>query len=167
MLKPWCVDAAVDGEVLNCYREVGNTHDPSAVAVRKDAVTVGHVPRAISSIYGPRDLFSLDASQDASCSRSCCTWRMRVFVIPIEEDLLNGPCGSGRVSNFSFFCVSQRRLKYFNNPAILYRFRNSNFLGIYEIFSCIFDEMEIIGEWLSICQIRQFFPLQYFPVYGN
>ena len=40
----------MDGEVLNCYREVGNTHDPSAVAVRKDAVTVGHVPHAISSI---------------------------------------------------------------------------------------------------------------------
>ena len=29
---------------------MGNTHNPSAVAVRKDAVTVGHVPRAISSI---------------------------------------------------------------------------------------------------------------------
>ena len=38
----------MDGEVLNCYREVENTHDPSAVAeavaVRKDAVTVGHIP---------------------------------------------------------------------------------------------------------------------------
>ena len=46
-------DAAVNGEVLNCYREVGNTHDPSVVAVRKDAVTVGHVTHAtISSIYG-------------------------------------------------------------------------------------------------------------------
>ena len=43
-------DAAVDGEVLNCYRELGNIHDPSAVAVRKDAVTVGHIPRAISSV---------------------------------------------------------------------------------------------------------------------
>ena len=43
-------DAAVDGEVLNCYREVGNTHDPSAVAVRKGALTVGHIPRVISSI---------------------------------------------------------------------------------------------------------------------
>ena len=43
-------DAAVDGEVLNSYREVGNTHDPSAVVVRKDAVTVGHIPRAISSV---------------------------------------------------------------------------------------------------------------------
>ena len=40
----------MDGEALNCYREVGNTHDPCAVAVRKDAVTVGHVPRAISSV---------------------------------------------------------------------------------------------------------------------
>ena len=43
-------DAAVDGEVLNCCREVGNTHDPSAVAVRKDTVTIGHIPRAISSV---------------------------------------------------------------------------------------------------------------------
>ena len=23
------MDVAVDGEVLNCYREVGNTHDPN------------------------------------------------------------------------------------------------------------------------------------------
>ena len=43
-------DATVDGEVLNCCREVGNTHDPSAVAIRKDAVTVDHIPRVISSI---------------------------------------------------------------------------------------------------------------------
>ena len=40
----------MDGEVLNCYREVGNTHNPSAVAVRKDAVTVGYIPRALSSV---------------------------------------------------------------------------------------------------------------------
>ena len=40
--------AAVDGEVLNCYREVGNTHDLSAVAVRKGALTVGHIPHVIS-----------------------------------------------------------------------------------------------------------------------
>ena len=40
----------MDGEILNCYREVGNTHNPSAVAVRKDAVMVGHIPRAISSV---------------------------------------------------------------------------------------------------------------------
>ena len=36
-------DAAVDGEVLNCYRKVGNTYDLSAVAIRKDAVTVGAI----------------------------------------------------------------------------------------------------------------------------
>ena len=50
----------MDGEALNCYREVGNTHDPCAVAVRKDAVTVGHVPRAISSVqysYVEEELF--------------------------------------------------------------------------------------------------------------
>ena len=40
----------MDGEVLNCYREVGNTPNPSAVAVRKDAVTVGYIPCAISSV---------------------------------------------------------------------------------------------------------------------
>ena len=26
-------DAAVDGEFLNCYREVGSTHNPSAIKV--------------------------------------------------------------------------------------------------------------------------------------
>lgn len=54
-------DAAVDGEVLNCYREVGNTYYLSAIAVRKDAGTVGHIPRAISSIclifYAEEELF--------------------------------------------------------------------------------------------------------------
>ena len=35
---------------LNCYREVVNTHDSSAVAVRKGALTVGHIPCVISSI---------------------------------------------------------------------------------------------------------------------
>ena len=43
-------DAAVDGEVRNCYRKVGNTHDTSAVALRKDAVTIGHIPCAVSSV---------------------------------------------------------------------------------------------------------------------
>ena len=37
-------DAANDGEDLECCREVGNIHDPSAVAIRKDSVIVGHVP---------------------------------------------------------------------------------------------------------------------------
>ena len=43
-------DAANDGEELKCCREVGNIHDPSAVAIRKDSVIVGHVPRAISAV---------------------------------------------------------------------------------------------------------------------
>ena len=37
-------NAAVDGEVLNCYRVVGNAHNPSAVVVKKYTVTVGHFP---------------------------------------------------------------------------------------------------------------------------
>ena len=40
----------MDGELLNCCREVGNTHDPSAVVVTKDAVTIGHIPHTISSM---------------------------------------------------------------------------------------------------------------------
>ena len=36
-------DAAQDGEVLNCYIEVGNTHNPSTVDARKGAMSVGHI----------------------------------------------------------------------------------------------------------------------------
>ena len=43
-------DAANDGEILRCEREVGNSDDPSAVAIKKGATTVGHVPRKISTI---------------------------------------------------------------------------------------------------------------------
>ena len=43
-------DAAIDGKNLECFREVGNIHDPSAVAIRKDASIVGHVPRALSAV---------------------------------------------------------------------------------------------------------------------
>lgn len=42
-------DAEVDEELL-CEREVGNRSDTFAVAVKKGAVTVGHVPQNISSI---------------------------------------------------------------------------------------------------------------------
>ena len=37
-------------EELTCEREVGNRNDTFAVAMRKDSVTVGHVPRVISPI---------------------------------------------------------------------------------------------------------------------
>ena len=38
------------GETLPCAREVGNSQDGYAVAVRKGGVTVGHVPRKISRL---------------------------------------------------------------------------------------------------------------------
>ena len=47
---------AVNGEVLECSWEIGNRSDPYAVAVTKSSgetggtVTVGHIPRKISSI---------------------------------------------------------------------------------------------------------------------
>ena len=43
-------DAAIDGENLECFREVGNIHDPSAVAIRKDGSIVGHIRRALSAV---------------------------------------------------------------------------------------------------------------------
>ena len=38
------------GEDLSCQRESGNSADPFAVAVVKNDMTVGHVPRRISSV---------------------------------------------------------------------------------------------------------------------
>ena len=38
------------GETVDCEREDRNPEDPYAVALRKDSVTVGHVPRTISCI---------------------------------------------------------------------------------------------------------------------
>ena len=44
----------VHGEELNCTRDIGNSHDPMAVAILKEidgaTVTVGHVPRRISAL---------------------------------------------------------------------------------------------------------------------
>ena len=42
-------EAAV-GEELSCERELGNHQDPFAVAVVRSTVTVGHVPKKISSV---------------------------------------------------------------------------------------------------------------------
>jgi len=44
------LDAAIDSKNLEYFREVGNIHDPLAVAIRKDDSVVGHVPRAISAV---------------------------------------------------------------------------------------------------------------------
>ena len=40
---------AVDGEILECFREVTNRRDPFAVAVKKQGVIVGHLPKKIST----------------------------------------------------------------------------------------------------------------------
>ena len=37
-------------EVLLCEREIGNSHDTFAVAVRNSSEIVGHLPRFLSSI---------------------------------------------------------------------------------------------------------------------
>jgi len=42
--------AASAGAVLQCEREARNSNDPYAVAVHKDGLTVGHIPRTISCI---------------------------------------------------------------------------------------------------------------------
>ncbi len=39
---------AAEGEVLPCSRELHNLRDPFAVAIQKDSMIVGHVPRLIS-----------------------------------------------------------------------------------------------------------------------
>ena len=44
-------NAACDGELLNCKRQIGNSHDPSAVAVKKGTTVIGYVSRIISTIY--------------------------------------------------------------------------------------------------------------------
>ena len=41
---------ASEGEVLPCTREVNNLHYPFSVAVKKDSIIVGHVPRKVSAI---------------------------------------------------------------------------------------------------------------------
>ena len=43
----WC---AVVGDQLSCAREPGNCRDTFAVAIIKEGVTVGHVPRNISPV---------------------------------------------------------------------------------------------------------------------
>ena len=40
---------AVDGEILECFREVTNRHDPFTVAVKKQGFIVSHFPKKIST----------------------------------------------------------------------------------------------------------------------
>lgn len=39
------------GEILPCVKERHNVHDPFAVAVKKGANVVGHIPRSMSTVY--------------------------------------------------------------------------------------------------------------------
>ena len=41
---------ATDGEFLQCARETNNIHDPFAVAVLKDNIIVGHIPKKVSAV---------------------------------------------------------------------------------------------------------------------
>ena len=86
---------------------------------------------------------------------------MRVFVIPIEEECLMGHL------DLEEYCLSSVRA--WNILAILPYLIDFKILNIYEILSCI-SKTEIIGqkidEWFTIRQIRQFFPLQYFPTHS-
>ena len=41
---------AVVGDELQCIRETSNRHDPFAVAVVKNMIVVGHVPRKLSAM---------------------------------------------------------------------------------------------------------------------
>ena len=47
-------EATIDGVELLCKREIGNAHNPFAIAIKKITpmrnVTVGHTPRVISSV---------------------------------------------------------------------------------------------------------------------
>ena len=38
------------GEQLDCQHEKGNTHDKHAMAIKKEAIIVGHVPKSTSQI---------------------------------------------------------------------------------------------------------------------
>ena len=39
------------GEVMPYKSEVGNSEDPLAVALKRDGVIVGHMPRSISFVF--------------------------------------------------------------------------------------------------------------------
>ena len=44
-------DAACDGELLNCERQIEHPHNFSPVAVKKGTTVVCHISRIISTIY--------------------------------------------------------------------------------------------------------------------
>ena len=46
-----CICEAVVGEELVCAREPHNSHDCYAVAVKREDVLIGHLPRKLSRLY--------------------------------------------------------------------------------------------------------------------
>ena len=48
-------DNPVNGEELNCVQEIGNAHDPTAVAVKNETdgetKTISHILRRISALF--------------------------------------------------------------------------------------------------------------------
>jgi len=101
-------DAAIDGKNLECFREVGNIHDPLAVAIRKDDSVVGHVPRAISAV----------------CSSYIC-----------RGGLIFCSVSGSRIRKYfpsSIPSLRRFRLKYFSSPAIVIIPGNSVFRCIYK-----------------------------------
>lgn len=70
-------NAAMDGTELPCEREIGNAHDPFAVAIKKATptgnVTVGHPPRVISLVYSVFILLRWNYSL-------CSEWNKTTFI---------------------------------------------------------------------------------------
>ena len=61
----------VDGEVLQYQQETSNRHDLFAVAILKDGITVGHVPRKISHYsWEDTELFDACDTQKVECKVS-------------------------------------------------------------------------------------------------
>ena len=43
--------------MLSCEREIGNSHDTFAVAIKNSSEVVGRVPRFLSSIYSLQSVY--------------------------------------------------------------------------------------------------------------
>ena len=75
---------AVLDEELPCQKELGNLVDPFAVAVIRDGVVVGHVPKKISSVCA---LFL-----QRNRSITCCVSGYRRFSEDLPQGGLEIPC---------------------------------------------------------------------------
>ena len=71
-------------ETLQCTREQGNSNDHYAVAVKKDGVIVGHIPRKISRVT----FLFLKRGGSLQCT---VTWR-RQYCSDLPQGGLDIPC---------------------------------------------------------------------------